>query len=53
MKIEFKMTEDLEDKTLDFYLNKSFIFWYCMRDKKYYQRVIPTNLVNTIRRLNK
>lgn len=44
---------DEEDETLDFWLNNSFSFWFYVHDKKYYQRVIPTNLVNPIRRLNK
>ncbi len=47
------MAEDLEDETLDFWLNKAFTFWYCIRDKQFYPRNIPTNLIQTIRRLNK
>lgn len=48
-----KIIEDFEDECLDFWLNKSHSFWFCYRDKKYYPRVIPTNLIQTMRRLNK
>jgi len=53
MRLIFKMAEDWEDETVDFWLNKEFKFWYCIRDKKFYPRNIPTNLIQTIRRLNK
>jgi len=53
LKLIFKITEDWEDETLDFWLNKEFRFWYFCADKRYYPLNVPTTLINTLRRLNK